>query len=89
MTDPREFFDLVLLSPKDYEGLEPEEAYRIGMEMGCFIQSVAIAKNMDGPCAIKIPSDRADRAESFLKDSGIDYTIVWINDDVKLIRLTE
>lgn len=89
MNDPRQFFDLILLSPKDYEGLKPEEAYRIGMEMGCFVQSVAIAKNMDGPCAIRIPSDRASRAEAFLKESGIPYKIAWINDDVKLIRLTE
>ena len=83
----REFFDVVVLGPEDYEGMGPAEAYRTGMEMGCFIQSVAIAKNMDGPCAISIPSERAGKAKEFLDKSDIDHTINWVNDDVMLVRL--
>jgi len=85
----REFFDIVVITPEDYEGLSPEEAYRTGLEMGCFVQSVAIARNMEGPCAIRIPSDRAERAKTFLEDAKIGYTINWINDDVMLVRLEE
>lgn len=86
---PNEFFDAVILSPKDYKGLSVEEAYRVGMEMGCFIQSVAIARNMDGPCAIRIPSDRAERAKAFLEESDIKYSMNWVNDDVMIVRLLE
>ena len=86
---PNEFFDIVVLTPKDYEGLSPEEAYRTGIEMGCFVQSVAIARNTEGPCAIRIPSDRAGRAKAFLEEAKIGYTINWINDDVMLVRLKE
>ena len=87
--DPREFFDVIILTPKDYEGLTPEEAYKTGMEMGCFVQSVAIAQNMDAPCAIRIPSDRASRVKEFLELANIEYRMNWINDDVMLVTLEE
>ena len=86
---PKEFFDVVAITPEDYRGMEPEEAYRTGMEMGCFIQSVSIAQNMDGPCAIRIPSDRAERAKKFLDESNIAHKLRWENDDVMIVTLDE
>lgn len=87
--NPSQFFDSIAIQPEDYENLTVEEAYRTGLEMGCFVQSVSIAQTMEGSCAIRIPSDRAERAKQFLEDSDIEHRFSWINDDVMLVRLTE
>ena len=85
MTKKEHFFELVPVSREDWEGLTPEEAYACGLEIGCFVQAVALSKSVNETLRIQIPSERSGRVKVVLERLKEEGKFYWINDDVMLV----
>lgn len=85
MTEKDRYFELVPVAKKDWEGLSPEEAYACGLEIGCFIQAVALSKSVNETLRIQIPSERSSRVKEVLDRLNEEGKFYWINDDVMLV----
>lgn len=81
----KKHFDTVPVSEEDWKGLSPAEAYACGVEIGCFVQAVALSKTCQETLRIQIPSERSSRVKAVLERLGEKGEFYWINDDVMLV----
>jgi len=85
MSNKEHHFELVPVEKEDWEGLTPSEAYACGLEIGCFVQAVALSKSVDETLRIQIPSERSGRVKTILERLGETGKFFWVNDDVMLV----